>query len=405
MGSDQLPADGANETTLDPAHFREVLGQYPTGVVVVTTVDPGGTAHGMTVGSFTSVSLDPPLVAFLPEKTSSSWNSLKAAGTRFCVNILSASQEQECRLIATRKTDKFIDIPWHPSPSGNPIIDGAVGYVDCEVQVIHDAGDHVIVVGRVLDLAVLNGHVPLLFFRGGYGSFRPLSLASGDVDLLDQLRRVDRARGCMEELAADLDCEVTANFLVHDELVLAAAAGRTPGKAARVGRRMPFMAPLGGIFAAWGDSAVRHRWVYNLDSHTSAERFAQLNVALDRVREQGYTAVGGREPITDLGRVVSSIDDTDYRAFSDQFRQAALTVAQTQHLPDLSYDTVTSAGESSVELHTVAAPVFGENGGVEFTLTAALPPHQVSREAMKVTIRRVVAASQSASAAIVRSPL
>lgn len=166
-----LTADGAG--VIDPARFRQVLGHYPTGVVVVTALDPAGTAIGMTVGSFTSVSLDPPLVAFLPGKGSSSWRALRESGERFCVNVLSAAQEDVCRAVAMRKTDKFHDIGWHPSPAGNPVIDGAVAWIDCVTEQLHDAGDHHIVVGRVLNLHLSEGQPPLLFHQGAYGTFTP----------------------------------------------------------------------------------------------------------------------------------------------------------------------------------------------------------------------------------------
>ncbi|GAA1816639.1 flavin reductase family protein [Actinomadura chokoriensis] len=166
-----LTANGTD--VIEPARFRQVLGHYPTGVVVVTALDPAGTAIGMTVGSFTSVSLDPPLVAFLPDKGSSSWRALRESGERFCVNVLSAAQEDVCRAVAMRKTDKFHDIGWHPSPAGNPVIDGAVAWIDCVTEQLHDAGDHHIVVGRVQNLQVTEGEPPLLFHQGAYGTFTP----------------------------------------------------------------------------------------------------------------------------------------------------------------------------------------------------------------------------------------
>jgi 3-hydroxy-9,10-secoandrosta-1,3,5(10)-triene-9,17-dione monooxygenase reductase component len=168
-----LTANGAGAPVIDPARFRYVLGQYPTGVVVVTALDTSGTAIGMTVGSFTSVSLDPPLVAFLPDKNSSSWRALRASGERFCVNVLSADQEDVCRAVAMRKTDKFHDIGWRPSPAGNPVINGAVAWIDCVTEQLHEAGDHHIVVGRVLHLQAGDGDTPLLFHQGAYGTFNP----------------------------------------------------------------------------------------------------------------------------------------------------------------------------------------------------------------------------------------
>ena len=158
---------------IDPKWFREVLGQYPTGVVVVTAISPNGDAVGMTVGSFASVSLDPPLVAFIPAKLSSSWKALRESGRSFCVNVLAADQENVCRAVAMRKDNKFDGIPWVPSRYGNPVVAGSVAYIDCELEMTHDAGDHDIVIGRVLELEVTSAGYPLVFFRGGYGSFSP----------------------------------------------------------------------------------------------------------------------------------------------------------------------------------------------------------------------------------------
>jgi flavin reductase (DIM6/NTAB) family NADH-FMN oxidoreductase RutF len=125
----------------DPAHFRRVLGHYPTGVSIVTAVDDHGGPLGMVVGSFTSVSLDPPLVAFLAMDTSRTYAQIKPAG-RFCVNVLAADQEPLCRAFASRDVDKFADVNWHAAPTGSPILDDAVAWVDCETEVIHSAGDH-----------------------------------------------------------------------------------------------------------------------------------------------------------------------------------------------------------------------------------------------------------------------
>ena len=243
--------------TLEAALFREVLGQYPTGVVVVTAISGSGDPLGMTVGSFTSVSLDPPLVAFMPSKSSSSWQALRDSGHRFCINVLSADQEVIGRNIAMRKSDKFVDIDWRLTSQGNPLIDGAVAHIDCRVDIIHDAGDHQIVIARVEDLGMHNSAYPLLFFRGGYGSFTPRSLASRESRLVDQLKVIDIARPHMEALARNFDTEVAAMALVGGELVLAATSGRVPGAVTptRVGQRLPFMPPLGSVFAAWATTS------------------------------------------------------------------------------------------------------------------------------------------------------
>src|SRR6187551_1285350 len=119
-------------TSIDGRWFREVLGQYPTGVCVVTAAQPTGPDAGFVVGSFTSVSLDPPLVAFFPDKKSTTWPKI-AAADHFCVNILSADQEHLCRQFASKAEDKFENVPSRPASTGAPIIEGVVAWIDCEL--------------------------------------------------------------------------------------------------------------------------------------------------------------------------------------------------------------------------------------------------------------------------------
>jgi flavin reductase (DIM6/NTAB) family NADH-FMN oxidoreductase RutF len=157
-------------SSFDEAKFRQVLGHFPTGVVVVTAVSDG-TPVGLAVGSFASVSLDPPLVAFFPGKSSSSWPHIEAAGY-FCVNILGDDQEGICRIFATRGADKFASIGWKRGRTGAPIINDVVGWIECSIERVDEAGDHYFVLGRVIDLEVEHEGGPLIFFRGGYGGYR-----------------------------------------------------------------------------------------------------------------------------------------------------------------------------------------------------------------------------------------
>ena len=147
--------------------FRETLGRFATGVTVVTAMSDDEPV-GLTCQSFTSVSLDPPLVLFCPAKTSRSWPLIERAGT-FCVNILAHDQHDISDTMATRGLDKFAGLAWQPSAkTGSPVLDGVLGHVDCSIEAVHDGGDHRVVVGRVVDLAVTDVAEPLLFFEGGY---------------------------------------------------------------------------------------------------------------------------------------------------------------------------------------------------------------------------------------------
>ncbi len=156
----------------DNARFRQVLGHFCTGVTVVTAVDEG-TPVGFTAQSFTSVSMEPPLVAMCPGSDILSWPHIRKAGV-FCANILAHDQEAVCRRFATRGEDKFLGVGWQPSHvTASPVLDGVLAWVDTRIEDCHEAGDHLIVVGRVVDLEVEREASPLLFYRGGYGRFTP----------------------------------------------------------------------------------------------------------------------------------------------------------------------------------------------------------------------------------------
>jgi flavin reductase (DIM6/NTAB) family NADH-FMN oxidoreductase RutF len=166
-----LPGDEPLPTSTDEARFRQVLGHFATGVTVVTGL-AGAEPVGLAVNSFTSVSLEPALVAFCVAKRSRTWPQLRAAGA-FCVNILAEDQEALSRAFAAHPPDRFLGVGWRPGRSGSPILAGVLAWIECTLEAEHDAGDHVIVVGRVRELDVGTEGRPLVFYRGGYGRFEP----------------------------------------------------------------------------------------------------------------------------------------------------------------------------------------------------------------------------------------
>jgi 3-hydroxy-9,10-secoandrosta-1,3,5(10)-triene-9,17-dione monooxygenase reductase component len=151
----------------DDARFRAVLGHFATGVTIVTAVDEGEPV-GMAANSFTSLSLDPPLVLFCIAHSSSTWPRIENAGT-FAVNILGEGHAELAQLFAKKGADRFGSTAWRVGVSGAPVLEDAIAYIDCTFEACYPGGDHKIVVGRVLDLDVREGARPLLFFRGGYG--------------------------------------------------------------------------------------------------------------------------------------------------------------------------------------------------------------------------------------------
>lgn len=154
--------------TFDTDVFKEAMGRFATGVTVVTALEDG-VPVGFTCQSFVSLSLDPPLVALAPAKSSTSWPRIARAGT-FCVNILADDQAGICRSMAVSGGDKFAGVAWHVAARGGaPVIEGSLAWVDCRLELIHDAGDHELVIGRVLDLGLGSGE-PLLFYKSSFGA-------------------------------------------------------------------------------------------------------------------------------------------------------------------------------------------------------------------------------------------
>jgi flavin reductase (DIM6/NTAB) family NADH-FMN oxidoreductase RutF len=155
---------------VDEAAFRHALGRFPSGVTFVTAaVD--GEPLGLVVSSFTSVSLDPPLVAFCPSRASLTWRRMRAAG-RFGVNVLGEEHAAFVERAAPAGADRFRGLAHEPSASGVPIVRGAAAFVECGWHDEHPAGDHWIVVGRVVCLRADRSVAPLVVSGGRLGGLR-----------------------------------------------------------------------------------------------------------------------------------------------------------------------------------------------------------------------------------------
>ncbi|MBA8958389.1 3-hydroxy-9,10-secoandrosta-1,3,5(10)-triene-9,17-dione monooxygenase reductase component [Rhodococcus percolatus] len=156
---------------IDPRRFRTVLGQFCTGVTIITTIDDG-VPVGFACQSFAALSLEPPLVLFCPTKTSRSWAAIERSGI-FCVNVLAEEQQSTCARFGSRDPDKFAGIDWTESPLGSPILTGSLAHIDCSLESVHDGGDHWVAFGRVSSLSEIREERPLLFYRGQYTGIEP----------------------------------------------------------------------------------------------------------------------------------------------------------------------------------------------------------------------------------------
>lgn len=151
-----------NETDSYNEHLRFVLGHFATGVAVVTAV--AGEPVGLTIQAFCSLSLEPPLC---PARSSTSWPRIEGAGS-LCVNLLADSQGNLARRFALSGTDKFAGVAWSPSEvTGSPILEGALAWIDCQIEEIRGGGDHFVVLYRILALGAHTDARPPIFFRAG----------------------------------------------------------------------------------------------------------------------------------------------------------------------------------------------------------------------------------------------
>lgn len=142
------------------------MGHFCTGVVVVTSQSEDGPV-GFTCQSFTSLSLDPPLISLNPARTSTSWPLIRRRGV-FVVNVLADDHAHISNAFARSGGDKFAGVAWSPSPAGMPIINGCCAWVECDLRDEYDGGDHTIAVGHVSALGYAEDRVPLVYHRGGY---------------------------------------------------------------------------------------------------------------------------------------------------------------------------------------------------------------------------------------------
>lgn len=375
---------------ITPRHYRDVLGHYPTGVAVVTARGSGEEPIGMAVGSFTAVSLDPPLVAFLPDRGSSTFPAIRKAGI-FCVNVLAGGQEELCRSFATKGADRFGGTKWHPARhTGSPILEDAVAWIDCEIGDVHEAGDHLIVVGRVVDLHVQTPTLPLLFFQGGYGTFAPRSLVMATRGrLTESVRMADAARHEFERLAADVGLECRVFAKEEDHIVIVATAGSADG-IDPVGAVLPFFPPFFGYtIAAWGSTATRQEWYDAFPAKLSEDDRRSFDDVLDAIRRRGWAltfeSAGAREAqaLVEAMAKYGRTPDLERR-----LTDAGRRVTGLDNPADLDEHTAR-------KVRTITAPVIGRNGPVlyptlyEFPRDSSLEFVESARDALVTTCNKL----------------
>ncbi|WP_081314879.1 flavin reductase family protein [Rhodococcus pyridinivorans] len=349
-----------NASAIDRRRFRDVMGQYPTGVTLITATSLDGDPVAMVVGTFTSVSIDPPLVGFLPDQSSTSWPKIEAAGS-FTANVLTSSQEDVVRAFAQKHDDRFTRFEWEPTAAGGSRLKGAAAWIDCTIAEVRRAGDHYLVLGDVLELGDGDSaSLPLLFLRGGYGSFSMPSIQSSGSAQFKHLEAVDAARPEIEALATDLEVECLVTAAVDDLVVVASAAGvewsprkfRTP-----VGVAFPLAAPLSPTHVAWAGEGAERRWIDEGRRLLGLLDDSLVSNDLATVREQGYDVRSSRAAQAEWELSVSSTTGAGTVDLVDSMKQLMLGI-----------EAGTNRDITDGNVVSISAPVFGPDGGVAICL-------------------------------------
>lgn len=183
------------DAVVEPSRkFRQALGTFATGVTVATTIDENGHPRGFTANSFTSVSLEPPLVLICIANDTAGFDVFTSA-ERFCINVLAENQQDISKVFALPGDDRFAGVAWRAGKCGMPVIDGVISWFDCERHEVVDAGDHSILIGRVVDYDV-SSTSPLVYCSGSYVEF---GLAQRAMEAASQ--------GLATRISAVVDCD------------------------------------------------------------------------------------------------------------------------------------------------------------------------------------------------------
>lgn len=348
------------DVTIDPAIFREVLGNYPTGVAVVTAVPDDGIPVAMVVGTFSSVSLDPPLVSFMPRRESATFARLRNAD-HFTVSLLAHDQVDVSNEIARGNPDVFTARSWTVSDSGNPVVAGSLASIDCRYGDILDAGDHVIVLGAVTSLTVHRKEAPLVFFQGAYGGFMPVGrMSNSDYHLAESVAAVAQQAGVLSNLAESIGVEVSILRRIEQDMFV---VGVTPaGRRTRLGDRFPLYPPLGELFVAW-DEAASQRWVaQSRDPDTQAV----LRARLARARELGWAT-----------SFTNAYRSEEVEGALQQYSAGLLVPATQRAMEQVLARVGDYYGDEAIEsghsypIHGVVVPLFDPENNVAFVLKAS----------------------------------
>jgi flavin reductase (DIM6/NTAB) family NADH-FMN oxidoreductase RutF len=383
--SSPLEPGSASPRVSDRGWYRYVLGQYPTGVTVIASSTDHGEPVAMVVGTFTSVSVDPPMVGFLADRVSTTWPIVRARG-QYTASVLTAEHEPLCRAVVAKDPRRFERFNWARSPTGLPLVPDARVWFDCVIDTVLPIGDHFFAVGSVQDMGVGETTAPpLIFQRGSYGWPKLPGLDAEDAGLAALLRYADIVYDEAAALAADLSLDCMISAAIDGNVTLLRAATLSEDRV-RVGTYAPLAAPIGALFVAWGSAADQHRWLQrSRDLLKLVSPSAPVPPALDvqvadamlsAVRECGYTVSTGSAMLESFDAAFNSADpDGQRRAL------AAFLATLTEHADEHVHATEIESLSDVTYLHV---PVFDARGRVVLALEltgfpAATPTADLSR--------------------------
>ncbi|WP_411721821.1 flavin reductase [Mycetocola sp.] len=380
--------------TIDPRAFRDVMGHYPTGVVMVAAMIDDQPV-GMVVGTFSSVSLEPPLVSFMPMTSSATYAKLRNSDA-ICISVFAHDQIQACRTLASKDPEKFNKVAWTLSPYGVPQIDGAVAHIHGRITQEVEAGDHFITLVAVDELAVARPITPLLYFQGGYGGFSTTGMSAHvDESLISAVRIAEAARPQLDKLATRFGGSAAALVQVSgiDQTIGATSYGRNTEVDERIGVRIPLIPPLGEAAVAWSADQIE-QWVARVLPRNDEEAIAGYRDGAARVREQGYA----------ISRL--DTDPSAYAALSEALAEYAFgeltpardrAVRETIAASRACFGGSIGVDERSIDLASVVVPVFDPNAPEQANSGLVLRLGNIPGAVDATTVHEWISALQAAA--------
>ncbi|MGO1543311.1 MAG: flavin reductase [Gulosibacter sp.] len=380
------PVNALDAKTNKSSWWRAVLGEYPTGVCIISSVDPETKQPiGMIVGTFSAVSEDPPVVGFMPATGSYTAKRIIESG-RFCVSVLAAGHEALSRSFAKNHETRFTEGEWTATDGGILRLEDAVSWFEADISNVVPLGDHTLVLGDVRDFGVGNGNagLPLLFLKGGYGSFSVPTLEFNPQGLGANVRTVNQIRASVEALAETLDVTCYVATVAKDSVMVLASSNEDP-EHELVGQAFPFAAPMASVLAAWSTPERLKVWEESARHLLGVIDRPFLAELLERVRLRGYAVSIGEAIEVPFDAIVSNPESKleDYSRLWSSIND--------------DYRTLTAADVIHKHVHAIQVPVFGPDGNAMLELFVSGLGSDLSQERFAEITRGAVCAASDLS--------